>query len=184
MKKKTITPNNSNQSKKMTLRYYQDDQLVLKYLTPQMIEDSNHHGLSLVAEDTLPANVYLFRSRSPRDMARFINMPADNYLFDEDNESSDDYLKYCLLALEAELDPDEKRMLKKVILNYRYDDVNYFRWWQSSYQFDFVNIIRRVNDTNDTINETLKRIQGFLRDQPVAHDDDDDEEDEETVHIS
>ena len=153
----------------MTLRYYRDDQLVIKNLTPQMIEDSNRHGLCLVAEDTLPPDVYLFRSRSPRDIARFINMSESNFVFDEENESPDDYLKYCLLALEAELEPHIIRRLKNVILEYRYDDVNYFRWWQSYYQFEFVNFIRRVHDTDHTIIETLKRIQGALQERKKEH---------------
>ena len=170
----------------MTVRYYQEDQLVVKYLTPQMIEDSHRRRLWLVAEDTLPPNVYLRRCRSPRDIDRFIshiNMPASNYMFDEENESPDDYLKYCLLALEAELEPHIIRRLKNVILEYRYDDVNYFRWWQSSYQFEFVNIIRRVHDTDHTIIETLKRIQGALQERkkeyPEEYTEDDYEEDTE-----
>jgi len=167
----------------MTVRYYEEDQMVLKYLTPQMIEDSNRHGISLVAEDTLPANVYLRRwRRSPRDIERFIrniNMPASNYVFDEENESPDDYLKYCLLALEEELEPHVIRRLKKVILDYRYDDVNYFRWWQSSYQFEFVDIIRRVHDTDYTIIETLKRIQGALLERKKEDAEEDDSEEEE-----
>lgn len=153
----------------MTLRYYRDDQLVIKNLTPQMIEDSHRHGLYLVAEDTLPNDAYLHRNqRSPAMIARLasdMNMPESNFVFDDENESPDDYLKYCLLALEAELEPHIIRRLKNVILEYRYDDVNYFRWWQSSYQFEFVNIIRRVYDTDHTIIETLKRIQGALQER-------------------
>jgi hypothetical protein len=167
----------------MTVRYYRDDQLVIKNLTPQMIEDSHRHGLCLVAEDTLPNDAYLRRyQRLPADIARFashINMPASNYMFDEENESPDDYLKYCLLALEEELEPHIIRRLKNVILEYRYDDVNYFRWWQSSYQFEFVNIIRRVNDTDHTIIETLKRIQGALQERKKEHPEEYSEDDPE-----
>jgi hypothetical protein len=166
----------------MTVRYYQEDQLVVKYLTPQMIEDSNRHGLCLVAEDTLPPDAYLRRSRSPRNIDRFIshiNMPASNYMFDEENESPDDYLKYCLLALEEELEPHIIRRLKNVILEYRYDDPTYFRWWQSSYQFEFVNIIRRVHDTDHTIIETLKRIQGALQERKKEYAEEYAEEDTE-----
>ena len=154
----------------MTLRYLKNN-LVIN-LTPQFIQESAQQGLCLVAKETLPDDIYLQRQRWRTDiasLASYVNITASDFVFDEENESPDDYLKYCLQALEEEFDADVKYILKNVILNFQYDDVTYWRWWQSSYQSDFVHIIRRVNDTDDMVTETLKRIQSILRTEYVAN---------------
>jgi hypothetical protein len=149
--------------KKMTVRYL-ENKMVIKNLTPQLIEESIQHGYSLVAEETLPNDVYLRRWRcSPAHISRtatYINAPVSDFVFDEENESSDDYLKYCLMALEKEFDDEEKRVVKDVIMNYPHETAP---WWHSSYQCHFVEFIRRENDTHDMVRETLKQIQSILR---------------------
>ena len=89
-------------------------------------------------------------------------MPPANDVFDEENESSDDYLKYCFLAMENEFLEEETNVIKESILN---TDYAHQPWWGSYYQCELVSFIRRANDTEEKVQETLRRIQCILNDR-------------------
>ena len=89
-------------------------------------------------------------------------MPPANDVFDEENESSDDYLKYCLLAMENEFLEEETNVIKESILN---TDYAHQPWWGSYIQCELVSFIRRANDTEEKVQETLQRIQCILKDR-------------------
>jgi hypothetical protein len=97
---------------------------------PLNATDQPRHPLNLIHEDDLPSSMFIKRYRLSLQEAAGMSISKGAgdlaaIIYDEVNESPDDYLKYCLQFLDLPENADLKRWMQQM------DDTGdyYTRWW-------------------------------------------------------
>jgi hypothetical protein len=137
---------------------------------------SNSSGISaaeiavkqqLILAEDIPEGGFVKRNRwqSNEQLTRLtaeLGINLADIVLDEEKENFNDYIKYCLNFLEYD-DDEDAVYIKEWLRDFDENNLEGYNWWHSENIVIMEEIIRRSNDTRETMANTLRTLQNILR---------------------